>query len=139
MRKQLSLASRATPCRSGGWGRNRTADTRIFSPLLYRLSYPAKGKEVNLAVAVLARHISRPSIPPIMKRFIRILAIAFTVCALASAQSGPTDKALDIYWIDSEGGGSTLIVTPAGDSGNPGGRDSRRIHHVAAEVAGPRK
>src|SRR5436305_11146108 len=26
---------------SGGWGRNRTADTRIFSPLLYRLSYPA--------------------------------------------------------------------------------------------------
>ncbi len=27
--------------KSGGWGRNRTADTRIFSPLLYRLSYPA--------------------------------------------------------------------------------------------------
>jgi hypothetical protein len=26
---------------NGGWGRNRTADTRIFSPLLYRLSYPA--------------------------------------------------------------------------------------------------
>ena len=25
----------------GGWGRNRTADTRIFSPLLYQLSYPA--------------------------------------------------------------------------------------------------
>ena len=24
---------------SGGTGRNRTADTRIFSPLLYRLSY----------------------------------------------------------------------------------------------------
>src|SRR5438128_4569844 len=79
-----------------------------------------------------------------MKRFICILTIAFTVCALASAQSGPTDKALDIYWIDSEGGGSTLIVTPAGesaliDSGNPGGRDSRRIHHVAAEVAGLKK
>jgi len=79
-----------------------------------------------------------------MKRFICILTIAFTVCALASAQSGPTDKALDIYWIDSEGGGSTLIVTPAGesvliDSGNPGGRDSRRIHHVAADVAGLRR
>ena len=28
----------------GGWGRNRTADTRIFSPLLYRLSYPATPK-----------------------------------------------------------------------------------------------
>ncbi len=25
----------------GGSGRNRTADTRIFSPLLYRLSYRA--------------------------------------------------------------------------------------------------
>jgi competence protein ComEC len=51
------------------------------------------------------------------------------------------DKTLDIYWIDSEGGGSTLIVTPAGesvliDSGNPGGRDAGRIHKVATEVAG---
>ena len=27
--------------RSGGQGRNRTADTRIFSPLLYQLSYLA--------------------------------------------------------------------------------------------------
>ena len=26
----------------GGQGRNRTADTRIFSPLLYQLSYLAK-------------------------------------------------------------------------------------------------
>ena len=26
---------------SGGRGRNRTADTGIFSPLLYQLSYPA--------------------------------------------------------------------------------------------------
>ena len=26
---------------NGGWGRNRTGDTRIFSPLLYQLSYPA--------------------------------------------------------------------------------------------------
>jgi hypothetical protein len=25
----------------GGGAQNRTADTRIFSPLLYRLSYPA--------------------------------------------------------------------------------------------------
>ena len=27
---------------SGGLGRNRTADTRIFNPLLYRLSYRAE-------------------------------------------------------------------------------------------------
>lgn len=26
---------------NGGRGRNRTADTGIFNPLLYRLSYPA--------------------------------------------------------------------------------------------------
>ena len=26
--------------KSGGWGRNRTADTRLFRALLYRLSYP---------------------------------------------------------------------------------------------------
>lgn len=48
---------------------------------------------------------------------------------------------LDIYWIDSEGGGSTLIVTPAGesvliDSGNPGARDAGRIYQTATEVAG---
>ena len=30
------------PLLNGGLGRNRTADTRIFSPLLYRLSYQAK-------------------------------------------------------------------------------------------------
>jgi beta-lactamase superfamily II metal-dependent hydrolase len=50
-------------------------------------------------------------------------------------------RTLDVYWIDSEGGGSTLIVTPANeavliDSGNPGGRDSSRIFKVASEVAG---
>lgn len=55
--------------------------------------------------------------------------------------AGLADKALDLYWIDSEGGGSTLIVTPAGesvliDSGNPGGRDSTRIHQTATQIAG---
>ncbi|MGH8248402.1 MAG: ComEC/Rec2 family competence protein, partial [Gammaproteobacteria bacterium] len=48
---------------------------------------------------------------------------------------------LDIYWIDVEGGGATLIVTPAGesvliDSGNPGPRDAGRIHKAATEAAG---
>ena len=31
----------AQPERNGGQGRNRTTDTRIFSPLLYQLSYLA--------------------------------------------------------------------------------------------------
>ena len=59
---------------------------------------------------------------------------------LAAACLAAAEKPLDIYWIDSEGGGSTLIVTPAGesvliDSGNPGGRDAGRIHKTATEVA----
>ncbi len=55
-------------------------------------------------------------------------------------QAGKDDRHLDIYWIDVEGGAATLIVTPAGesvliDSGNPGGRDSVRIHRLATETA----
>ena len=33
-----------------GQGQNRTADTRIFSPLLYRLSYLARSLEYSLKV-----------------------------------------------------------------------------------------
>ena len=33
---------------NGAQGRNRTTDTRIFSPLLYRLSYLAEGALFNL-------------------------------------------------------------------------------------------
>lgn len=56
------------------------------------------------------------------------------------ARADQNTKTLDVYWIDSEGGGSTLIVTPAGesvliDAGNPGGRDSARIIK-AAKAAG---
>ncbi|MDB6007510.1 MAG: hypothetical protein JWR15_4497 [Prosthecobacter sp.] len=65
-----------------------------------------------------------------------ILATFFALTLLATAR----DKTLDIYWIDSEGGGSTLIVMPSGesvliDTGNPGGRDPQRIQKVAMEQA----
>jgi competence protein ComEC len=68
-------------------------------------------------------------------RFASILIFA----AITFANAAPAT--LDVYWIDSEGGGSTLIVTPAKesiliDTGNPGGRDSKRIHQVATTVAG---
>jgi hypothetical protein len=36
---------------SGGQGRNRTTDTRIFSPLLYQLSYLAAGERVRIRPA----------------------------------------------------------------------------------------
>ena len=76
-----------------------------------------------------------------MKRFISHLSLIFAVSAWFSAWAGPADKTLDIYWVDSEGGGSTLIVTPKCesvliDSGNPGGRDAGRIYKVASETAG---
>ena len=68
----------------------------------------------------------------------KALLPTFASLTLAALATGGT---LDIYWIDSEGGGSTLIVTPAGesvliDSGNPGGRDSGRIFKAATETAG---
>ena len=68
-----------------------------------------------------------------------LLLVLLTLSMFRAAQA--REPTLDIYWIDSEGGGSTLIVTPAGesilvDTGNPGGRDSQRILKVAKEVAG---
>src|SRR5882724_3004341 len=72
-----------------------------------------------------------------MKNILR-LTFALLVCSGAFANS--KDKALDVYWIDSEGGGSTLIVTPNDesvliDAGNPGARDPGRIV-AAAKAAG---
>jgi beta-lactamase superfamily II metal-dependent hydrolase len=69
-----------------------------------------------------------------------LFALFAFACGTLAARAGLQDKTLDFYWIDSEGGGSTLIVTPAGesvliDSGNPGGRDAARIL-AAAKVAG---
>jgi beta-lactamase superfamily II metal-dependent hydrolase len=49
-------------------------------------------------------------------------------------------KPLEIYFIDTEGGAATLIVTPLGesvlvDTGNPGERDAGRIARAAKEMA----
>ena len=76
-----------------------------------------------------------------MKPTLPLLAVALSLLSPPLLHAGPADKRLDIYWIDSEGGGSTLIVTSAGesvliDTGNAGGRDAKRIHRVAGELAG---
>lgn len=65
--------------------------------------------------------------------------ITSLVVVAGPARAGAGDKQLHITWVDSEGGGSTLIVTPAGesvliDTGNPGGRDSQRIIKAAKEA-----
>jgi beta-lactamase superfamily II metal-dependent hydrolase len=69
-----------------------------------------------------------------------LLALA-PVWSPPSALAGAADKTLEVYWIDVEGGGATLIVTPAGesilvDAGNPGPRDAARIHEAATKAAG---
>ena len=67
-------------------------------------------------------------------------ALALLLGLALLARAGEADRRLDIYWNDVEGGGGTLIVTPAGesiliDAGNPGTRDPGRIRHTA-EIAG---
>ncbi len=73
--------------------------------------------------------------------FLRIAALSLLTAALALRSHAADGRPLDIYWVDAEGGGATLIVTPEGesiliDTGNPGGRDAGRIHKVATQVAG---
>jgi competence protein ComEC len=69
-----------------------------------------------------------------------VLCLALCCTALLTAQP----RTLDIYWVDVEGGGATLLVTPAGesflvDTGNPGDRDAGRIFNVATKQAGLKK
>ena len=69
------------------------------------------------------------------------LLVAFVFAVAAAAQT----RNLEIYWIDVEGGASTLFVSPTGesllfDTGFPGNgdRDAKRIH-AAAQSAGLRQ
>jgi beta-lactamase superfamily II metal-dependent hydrolase len=60
---------------------------------------------------------------------------------LAAATVASAERGLEIYWVDVEGGGATLVVTPAResvliDTGFPGTRDANRIHRVATQAAG---
>lgn len=72
----------------------------------------------------------------------RTLFAAFALIAVPLSAASPN---LDIYWIDAEGGASTLIVTPSGqsmliDTANrtPDDRDAKRIFS-AAQQAGLKK
>src|SRR5882672_8697551 len=67
--------------------------------------------------------------------FLIVAAVALS-CAIAWAQQG---KGLDVYFIDVEGGQSTLFVTPSGqsllvDTGWAGARDADRIAGVAKQA-----
>src|SRR5262249_2975592 len=72
-----------------------------------------------------------------------LLMIAGVACGLSAGMLRADEPArgLDIYYIDTEGGAATLLVTPAGESvlidcGNPGSRDADRIHQAATQLAG---
>src|SRR5882724_10823697 len=70
-----------------------------------------------------------PMKPPCLQLSVML---AFIWLLSPDAHADAKGKTLDIYWIDTEGGGSTLIVTPGDesvliDTGNPGGRDPSRI------------
>lgn len=75
-----------------------------------------------------------------MKRLVWLLAVGI-VTGASSALAGD-DWGLDIYFIDVDGGASTLVVSPEGesvliDTGWPGfeDRDPLRIEHVVRDVA----
>ena len=84
----------------------------------------------------------RPTTMPLMRPvWFPILILVQWLLVPSSAFAGATDKRLDIYWVDVEGGAATLVVTPTGkslliDSGFPGLRDAGRIYRVATQAAG---
>src|SRR5208283_1959803 len=74
-----------------------------------------------------------------MRRTFAFLLTFALAAAAGSAQSSPS-KSLDIYYLDMEGGHSTLYVAPSGesllmDTGSPGTRDADRIM-AAVQAAG---
>jgi len=75
----------------------------------------------------------------------QLTAVAFAALALASsgssqAQNNAGAGNLRIYWIDVEGGASTLFVSPTGESllfdtgYETGGRDAKRIYETAQKA-----
>jgi beta-lactamase superfamily II metal-dependent hydrolase len=71
-----------------------------------------------------------------------VLPLVLLACSLLTAGSlAAQSRNLDIYWIDVEGGGATLVVAPSGESllidtgfARPDDRDAKRIHAVAQDA-----
>src|SRR5579864_9389138 len=71
-----------------------------------------------------------------MRKRIFLFAILGATGLCSPALRAQQNKALEVYFVDVEGGQSTLFVSPGGqsllvDTGWPGGRDSGRIAAVA--------
>ena len=68
-----------------------------------------------------------------------LLVALLGLLAMGRQATSAEPHGLDIYFIDTEGGAATLLVTPAGesiliDSGNPGDRDAHRIAAAAHDA-----
>jgi beta-lactamase superfamily II metal-dependent hydrolase len=69
-----------------------------------------------------------------------LAALSLSLFLPLAAAAADAARGLEVYFVDTEGGAATLLVTPAGESvlidcGNPGPRDAERIHR-AAKAAG---
>src|SRR5215469_13187996 len=83
-----------------------------------------------------------------MKQFLvaaLLSLLAMTITGADGTKAAPAPGKLQIYWIDVEGGASTLFVSPTGESllfdtgyGGNGDRDAKRIY-AAAQHAGLKK
>jgi beta-lactamase superfamily II metal-dependent hydrolase len=70
---------------------------------------------------------------------LRTLSCLLLLLAVCPTLAADEKRGLDVYFIDTDGGAATLIVTPARESilidcGNPGSRDAERIHKVAKKA-----
>jgi beta-lactamase superfamily II metal-dependent hydrolase len=78
------------------------------------------------------------------KTFLTVAAVVLSVSLISHPAAAQNRDQLNIYWVDSEGGGSTLIVAPSGESVliDAGwvndDRDAKRIA-AAAQEAGLKK
>ena len=76
----------------------------------------------------------------VRSRLASALALVSIAAVVVAAQRDGAKPALDIYWIDVEGGGATLIVSPSGqsllvDTGwRKDDRDAKRIYDVATKA-----
>jgi beta-lactamase superfamily II metal-dependent hydrolase len=74
-----------------------------------------------------------------MSRWLMFLVPGLLLALAASGSAAEPARGLDIYFVDTEGGAATLIVTPTRESilidcGNPGNRDATRIHQAARQA-----
>ena len=77
------------------------------------------------------------------RTFVRILTCficSILLIALFAVSASAQQAGMDIYFVDTEGGAATLIITPTRESilidcGSPGERDAARIYHVAHDIA----